>query len=121
LGWEWRDDGRAELYVEAAPYALLERRPRWPLGEQTWAEILAWLHEKALALVRLARLQPREAGTCCPFCDFVLPAGELLNGLVEHVAAAHPEVRLQAVTLADTPVLSTGRGNFPLWPVEKSD
>src|SRR5947209_8574157 len=26
IGWDWRDDDWAELYVEAAPYELLERR-----------------------------------------------------------------------------------------------
>jgi hypothetical protein len=60
-------------------------------------------------------------GTCCPFCDFILPAGELLNGLLEHMAAAHPEVGLRGLTLADTPVLSTDQGDFPLWPAERFD
>jgi hypothetical protein len=121
LGWDWRDDDQAELYVEAAPYDLLERRRRPPLADEAWQEILAWLREKALALARLAHLEPRVVGTRCPFCDFILPAGPLLNGLVEHIAAAHPEVRLQGVTLADTPVLSTNRGDLPLRPVENFD
>jgi hypothetical protein len=121
LAWDWLDDDRAELYVEAAPYALLERRRRVPLPEQCWQELLAWLREKALGLVRLARLEPRVVGVCCPFCPFVLPAGELLNGLVEHVAAAHSEVRLQGLVLGDTPLLTTDRGDFPILAAERFD
>jgi hypothetical protein len=49
----------------------------------------------------------------------MLPAGELLNGLLEHVAAAHSEVRLQGVTLGDTPLLTTDRGDFPIRPAER--
>ena len=64
-------------------------------------------------------MAPRVVGVCCPFCAFVLPAGELLNGLIEHVAAAHPEVRLQGLTLGDTPLLSTDRGEFPLRLAER--
>ncbi|HKB36504.1 MAG TPA: hypothetical protein VKD72_08630 [Gemmataceae bacterium] len=119
LGWEWNDNGRAELYVEACPYALLERRPRRPLAEGDWQAVLAWLREKALALVRLAQLEPRAVGTRCPFCDFILPAGQLLNGLVEHIAGAHPEVRLQEIVLGNPPVLRTDRGQFLLESVEK--
>jgi hypothetical protein len=104
---------RAKLYVEAAPYALLERRRREPLPEQSWQELLAWLRGKALGLVRLARLEPRVVGACCPFCPFVLPAGELLNRLLDHVAATHPDLRLQGLTLGDTPLLTTDRGDFP--------
>jgi hypothetical protein len=119
LGWDWRGDDQAELYVEATPYALLEGRRRQPLPEQSWREVLAWLRGKALGLVRLARLEPRVVGVCCPFCAFVLPAGELLNGLVEHVAAAHPDVRLRGLTLGDVPVLTTDRGEFPIRPAER--
>jgi hypothetical protein len=121
LGCEWPADDHAELYVEAAPYALLERKPRRPLAEQEWEEILAWLRAKAMELVRLARLEPQVVGACCPFCPFVLPAGELLNGLLEHVAAAHSEVGLRAVTLGDPPMLGTDRGDFPIRPAERFD
>jgi hypothetical protein len=121
IGWDWQDDGQAALYVEAAPYALLKSRPRRPLGEEAWAEILAWLREKALALVRLAALLPREVGTSCPFCEFVRPAGELLNGLLEHVAAAHPAVHLRGVILGGTPVLQTDQGDHPLRTAERFD
>jgi hypothetical protein len=119
LGWEWRDDHRAELYVEAAPYALLEHRRPEPLPEQSWQELLAWVREKAMALIRLARLEPRVVGLCCPFCDFILLTGELLNGLIEHVAAAHADVRLQGLTLGGTPLLTTDRGDFPIRPAER--
>src|SRR5262249_22817107 len=121
LGWEWPDDGHTELYVESAPYALLEGRRQEPLPEETWRELLARLREKALGLVRLARPEPRVVGACCPFCSFVLPAGELFNGLLEHLAAAHPGVGLRGLTLGDPPVLGTDRGDFPLRPAEQFD
>jgi hypothetical protein len=100
LGWDWRDDDQSDLYVEAAPYDLLERQPRQPLAERSWKEILAWLREKALDLVRLARLEPRVVGTCCPFCAFVLPAGELLNDLIDHITAQHASVSVREFSLA---------------------
>jgi hypothetical protein len=50
---------------------------------------------KTLALIRLARLEPRTVGACCPFCPFDLPTGQLLNGLIEHMAVAHLEMRLR--------------------------
>ena len=118
FAWNWLDDDRAELYIEATPYSLLERREREPLPEQSWQELLTWLREKALDLVRLARLEPRVIGTCCPFCSFVLPSGELLNGLIEHIAVSHPDVQLQGVTLGDIPILTTDRGDFPIRPAE---
>src|SRR5262249_34894842 len=119
IGWAWRDDDLADLYVEATPFALLERRRRAPVPDQTWRDLLQWWRDKGLALVRLARLEPRVVGACCPFCPFVLPAGELLNALLEHVAVAHPDLRLQGVTLGDTPLLATDRGDFPIWPAER--
>ncbi len=36
LYWEWHDDDQAELFVEAAPYTLLEQRRREPLTAQEW-------------------------------------------------------------------------------------
>jgi hypothetical protein len=121
IGWDWQDDGQAALYVEAAPYALLKCRPRRALDEEVWVEVLAWLRDKALALIRLAALQPRDAGTCRPFCEFILPAGELLNGLLEHVAAAHPAVQPRGVVLGGTPVLQTDQGDHPLRTAERFD
>jgi hypothetical protein len=35
LGWEWQGDDQAALYVEAAPYALLDQRRRKQLTEDT--------------------------------------------------------------------------------------
>jgi hypothetical protein len=119
LGWEWLDDDQAELHVEAAPYALLDHRRRKPLTEQEWQEVLAWLREKAMGLVRLARLEPQVVGTRCPFCSFVLPAGELLNDLLTHIAANHADVSLRGVVLGEAIVLQTDRGEFILQPVER--
>jgi hypothetical protein len=119
LGWEWLNDDQAELFVEAAPYALLDQRRRTPLSEQEWQEVLAWLREKAMGLVRLARLEPQVVGTRCPFCSFVLPAGELLNDLLAHIATNHPDVSLRGVVLGEAVVLQTDRGDFTLQPVER--
>ncbi len=116
LGWEWQDDDQAELYVEAAPYALLEQRRRQPLTEQEWESLVTWLREKAMGLVRL---EPQVVGVRCPFCQFVLPAGEMLNDLLSHVEAAHPDVRLQGVVLGEAAVLQTDKGDFSLQPVER--
>jgi hypothetical protein len=119
LGWKWQDDDHAELYVEAAPYALLDHRRRRSLSEQEWQDILAWLQEKAMGLVRLARLEPQVVGTRCPFCSFVLPAGELLNDLLAHIATNHPDVSLRGVVLGEAVILQTDRGEFTLQAVEQ--
>ena len=121
LGWDWLDDDRVALHVEADPYDLLDRRPRRPLTETDWADILGWLRRQALALVRLAALSPRVAGTRCPLCPFVLPAGEPLNGLLDHIAGQHPAVRLRGIGTGDAPALRTDRGDLPLRPVEAFD
>jgi hypothetical protein len=61
-------------------------------------------------------MEPRVVGACCHFCPFVLPVGELLNALLEHVAAAHPNLQLQGLALGDTPLLTTDPGDFPIRP-----
>lgn len=121
LGWDWLEDDRVALHVEADPHDLLDRRPRRPLSDAEWADILGWLRRQALALVRLAALAPRAAGTRCPLCPFVLPAGELLNGLLDHIAGQHPAVRLRGIGTGDAPALRTDRGDLPLRPVEVFD
>jgi hypothetical protein len=121
LYWDWQDDDHAEMYVEAAPYGLLEQRRRKPLSEQEWQDILAWLRDKAMGLVRLARLEPQIAGISCPFCSFVLPVEELLNDLLSHVETAHPDVDLQGVILGEAAILQTDKGDFPLQSVERFD
>jgi hypothetical protein len=60
-------------------------------------------------------------GTRCPFCPFVLPAGQLLNGLIEYIAVAHPGVRLRGLTLADHPVLRTDPGELSLRSADRFD
>jgi hypothetical protein len=119
LGWEWQDDDHADLYVEAAPYALLDQRRHKPLTGQDWQEIMAWLREKATGLVRLARQGPQVVGTRCPFCSFVLPAGELLNGLLTHIGEDHRDVSLRGVVLGEAVVLRTDRGELTLQAVER--
>jgi hypothetical protein len=101
LSWDW-DGEEALLHVEGYPYELLGSnwdRKRWDLPEETWLGVMGWLKEKAWELVRLARMHETYLGCGCPFCEFMLPAGELVNGLVEHVADRHGEVK--AVALGD--------------------
>src|SRR5579884_3476858 len=114
LSWEWQDDEQADLYVEAAPYALIDQRRREPLTERDWQEILSWLREKALGLVRLARLEPQVVGVGCPFCSFVLPVEDLLNELLTHIGAAHPDANMRGIVLGEAIVLQTDRGEFTL-------
>ncbi len=121
LGWDWLDDDRVALHVEADPHDLLDRRPRRPLSDAEWADVLGWLRRQALAIVRLAALSPRVVGIRCPLCPFVLPAGELLNGLLDHIAGSHPAVNVRGIDLSHTPVLRTDRGNLPLSPAEQFD
>jgi hypothetical protein len=119
LAWEWQGDDQADLYVEAAPYGLIDQRWREPLTERDWQEILASLREKALGLVRLARLEPQILGVGCPFCSFVLPMEELLNDLLSHIGAAHPDVNMQRVILGEAVVRQADRGEFTLQPFER--
>ena len=125
LDWDWPDQDHCRLYVEASPYELLDHLRRTltdrPMRERVpspadWAQILDWLEEKARELVRLADLAPSVVGVACPFCDWVLPSGRLLNELVAHVAAQHEPVT--QLVLGDTVKIGTLSGVYALRPVE---
>jgi hypothetical protein len=49
----------------------------------------------------------------------VLPAGELLNDLLTHIAASRADVSLQGVVLGEAVVLQTDKGGFTLQAVER--
>jgi hypothetical protein len=101
LSWDWEGE-EAVLYVEGYPYELLPSRDReqWDrIPEETWRGVTQWLREKGWELVRLARIHETRLGCGCPFCTFVLPAGQLANALVEHVADQHGDVA--SVTLGE--------------------
>ena len=119
LRWEWTEDEKADLLVEAEPYDLLENRhgrPQ-PLSNPEWDEILAWCVNKAKELIRLTELAPKVIGTKCPCCDFVLPTGHLLNVLLEHLTDVHG-VHVTSFTLGENCIVVTDRGEFTLETVE---
>jgi hypothetical protein len=104
LSWDWTGDDEAELTVQAYPYELLPRGGRggdqWQqIPEETWSAVMDWLKEKAWELVRLAQMHETHLGCGCPFCDYMVPAGKLLDGLVAHVAQEHG--RVKSVTLGE--------------------
>lgn len=127
LGWDNYDeaDDTWELYIEATPYTLRDHKSpkdqwsgKWTaITDEEWDSLMKWVGEKANMLIRLAELHPTVVGTRCPFCDFVLPAGEILNILVDHVFQTH-RIHIKSVTLGDPTVLETEKGVFPLRPVE---
>src|ERR1051326_6955853 len=91
LDWEWTEADVAEVFVEATPYDLLDRCGREELPDDQWVEVLRWTEDKGRELLALARDEPQVIGTHCPFCSYVLPVGELINTLLDHIAAEHPQ------------------------------
>lgn len=126
LYWDWQDDERAKLRLDCTPYQLLdarrkERKPRYGqpiLTEDEWTSLMTWLEQKTAELLRLVDLHPTITGTRCPFCDFVLPIGEFLNALVEHVDSTHREVKVTGIALGNPAVLITSAGDKPLQDAE---
>jgi hypothetical protein len=113
LSWEWTGDDEASLTVEAYPYELLPKgargRDQWQqIPEETWQGCMVWLKEKAFQLVRFARMHETHLGAGCPFCDFLVPAGQMMNGLVSHVAQEHGGVK--SVTLGEDFVFEMADG-----------
>jgi hypothetical protein len=113
LSWEWTGDDEVTLTVEAYPYELLPSagrgREKWQqIPEETWQGVMEFLKEKAWELVRLARMHETHLGAGCPFCDFLLPAGQMMDGLVSHVAQEHGGVK--SVTLGEEFVFEMADG-----------
>jgi hypothetical protein len=111
LSWDWQDE-EAALYVEGYPYELLPAsrhgEPWDRIPEGTWRGVMDWLRQKGWELVRLARMHETWLGSGCPFCDFMLPAGEMVNGLVGHIADEHGPVA--SVTLGEELVIEMKDG-----------
>jgi hypothetical protein len=80
--------------------------------------LFAWLEAKARNLIRLANLSPAVVGTRCPFCAWVLPRGQLLNDLVDHVCAAHPGQQVRSVNLGEPTTITTDTGVYTLEDAE---
>jgi hypothetical protein len=113
LEWDWNEDDRAELFVEATPYDLLERKEQHMTMEE-WETILDWLETKAHALLALAHHAPKVLGTQCPFCSYVLPYGELINTLLAHIASTHPHEKPSGLRIGGQVQLSTQNDTYPL-------
>ena len=92
--WEWGRDF-ATLYINADPYALLDDRQ---LTEAEWDQLLDWVQEKVMFLVRMASIHP-DTGIKCPFCSFVLPPSwnDFLN-LCVHIEGTHKK-RVEEIVL----------------------
>lgn len=114
-------DYRRKAMVASGEYKKALREGRWGdmkgnlfLSEEDKESLYAWLRGKTLELIRLADLAPTVIGTKCPFCEFVLPNGQLLNTMVEHVVEKHPEHPLLAVCLSDPCTITCADGTYPL-------
>lgn len=126
IDWQEQPDGLYELLVRVYGRALREHRQKQAReqGQQNWRQVvfssqeeqalLDWLEQKARNLIRLAELEDHVVGLCCPYCDWVLYQGELLNGLVDHVIGNHPQVKVTGVVLSDPILLQTNQGDMPL-------
>lgn len=112
LRLEWIDDNHATLHVEASPYELSRNHKSRPTDDDL-DSCLTWLTEKANDLFRLADVHPDILGTQCPFCKHILPNGELLNDLIEHIRIVH-HIRTRSVTLGDPTTIDTDRGVYKL-------
>ncbi len=57
LYWEFQDENKYKLYIDASPYALLngpDRSENRVLSPQQWQNVINWLEEKSWDLIRLA-------------------------------------------------------------------
>jgi hypothetical protein len=116
LYWEWDDTvQRFSLYVDVTPYALAEKGhsyPKWgQITEEQWDECTNWCINQAKGLLRLAQIHPANVGTKCPLCDYVLPDGELLNTLLDHLAQ-HGKV--EGVTIGDKTMVKVDGESYVL-------
>lgn len=102
VSWDFNDDGKAELYIEVTPFTLAELNesrtermfgsPRWDrVTDEHWDQCVEWCEKQAKTLLRFARIHATSLGVSCPFCDYVLENGRLLNELFEHLTE-HGEV-----------------------------
>ena len=111
LYWEWEDfDNKFHLYIEVTPYSLLNKDKT--LSEESWQKCTEWVEKQAWNLIRLAKIHEENLGTCCPFCDFVLPLDRLLNDLISHIVEKHGEVK--SIILGSPTTIETNKGIFEL-------
>lgn len=108
LYWDWLDDDRVKLRLDATPYQLLDARrkalkPRYGqpvLTDEEWDSVMVWLEAQAQGLLRLVDLHPTVKGSHCPYCKFVLPVGHLFNDMLAHITDVH-NIDVVAVLLGE--------------------
>lgn len=112
------DDDTCAIEIEASPYNLDCERPKHNKpGTGEMVQCLDWIEKKTLELVRLSDLHPEIVGLKCPFCEFVLPSGELLNSMIGHTQTHG--VAIDGITLSDPPYLTVNGKRYDLTPMEK--
>ncbi len=109
LYWEWTGDSQADLFIEVEAYDLVRNRGK--LSDDEWDNVVEWVEQKVKGLLRLVELQADIVGTKCPFCDFVLDKGRLLNELIDHVSV-HGEV--EGIILGNPTSIVVERKSYPL-------
>lgn len=109
--WETKNN-LASLYIEAEPFALLDR-PERQLTDTEWEQVLDWLQDKAMFLVRFASIHP-DTGIKCPFCSHVMPRSwnDLLE-LFHHIEITH-EKHVDEIVLGDPTRVTVNGESFPL-------
>jgi hypothetical protein len=121
LSWKWTEDlSQARLIVEAEPYAMLDARRGAGLTEPEWEQCLNWCEAKARALIALADEMLDVVGTHCPFCDFILSEGQLINGLIDHIQERHPGHKIESLTAGAGLTITTREDSFPLLPATRA-
>jgi hypothetical protein len=113
LTWSWTGDDEVTLAIDVSPYALLPESARhqyqWKkIPEELWDSCVEWLKLKAHELVRFACIHADYLGAGCPWCEHTTAAGELLTGLIEHVAKEHGPVA--SLTLGEGVILTLQDG-----------
>jgi len=118
VDWQWPDEKKgelAELFIEVEEITKYEimlsrRRDTGRFDIKFLAECMAWCKRKVVELVQLSRLAPHVTGLCCPWCDFVLPVGVMLNGMIEHVQQFHEDKGIRSVWIGDELEFRTDEG-----------
>lgn len=106
--------------MEATPYDLLDQHRSGELPGELWEEVLRWMEIKGRELLTLARAERDIIGTHCPFCAYVLPAGELINTLLYHIAGEHSHEKVSSLVLGGERLeLGTHNDSYPLLPAEE--
>lgn len=111
LYWDLQDDDKYSLYIDVSPFQLLDKSKT--LSDKDWESCTEWVEKQAKSLIRLAGIHETILGTCCPFCDFVLPLDCLLNDLLDHMVT-HDGIQIKGITLGRPTRIETNKGVFEL-------